>query len=88
MIKVLEDRARQLEDEYLENTLSNNGNVFNAWNPIKSGGTGVASLPTTYTSKSNIAIQSGQNKRIRKLSEKDKEKERIYMLSVAEKSLR
>ena len=60
MIKILEDRARMLEDEYLEKTLSNNGNVFNAWNPIKSGGSGVASLPTTYAnSKTNIAIQSG-----------------------------
>jgi len=60
MIKVLEDKARLLEDEYLEKTLSNNGNVFNAWNPIKSGGIGVASIPTTYaSSKVNIAIQSG-----------------------------
>jgi hypothetical protein len=32
MIRIVEAQARELEDDYLEKTLSRFGNCFNAWN--------------------------------------------------------
>ena len=88
MIKHLDAQAKELEDEYLDKTLSRFGNVFNGWNQIKTGGTGVAqgfgSVASVHTSV-NKAVSSIQgNKRVKKVNEKEKDKEKIYMLSMME----
>ena len=43
MIKYYEAQVRDIEDDYLDKTLSKFGNVFNGWNQIKAGGTGFTS---------------------------------------------
>jgi hypothetical protein len=61
LIKLLEAQARDLEDEYLEKSLSRFGNVFNGWNQIRPGGSGVTqgfgmvSLNTLSSSKTAAA---------------------------------
>jgi hypothetical protein len=73
--------------------------VFNAWNQIKSGGTGGSTgfglvnlnpLHVLNNSKT-AAVTPGVlniNKRTRKINDKEKEKERIYITNSEEKALR
>ena len=79
MYEKLEARAIELEDEFLENTLPANrlGNVFNGWNLIKAGGIGAQGFGNSYSR--HAGPPGGASvKRIKKLSDKDKDKEKIY----------
>jgi len=93
MIKYLEAQIRDIEDDYLDKTLTKYGNVFNGWNQIKAGGTGFTSMYATakqiVTKARGNGVNSNQNKRIRKLNDKDKDKEKIYVPTIMdEKSMR
>lgn len=83
MIRIVEAQARDFEDEFLEKSLSRFGNCFNAWNQIKTGGTGAVAnyTPAAYTSQVTSKSTSAMlaNKRTRKINDKEKEKEQIYM---------
>lgn len=87
MINLINEKVRDLEDEYLDKSLSRFGNVFNGWSAIRPGGTGVSQgfgivplnmVLNANTNKTTQAI-ANPNKRNRKLNDKEKEKERIYV---------
>lgn len=64
--RMIEQKLRDDEEEYLENSLSRYGTVFNGWSQIK---TGANSNPNQF---------DNTNKRVRKMQDKEKDKERIY----------
>lgn len=74
-----------IEDEFLEKTMSKygQGNVFNGWNPPNKS----TSVQAVSTASKTFEAKSGQflnNKKIQKVGEKAKERERIYMHTLPE----
>ena len=76
MLKILEKRTHEIEDRYLEKTLNGNGNVFNGWIHMKPGSTSFG----TYTHTQGLTKPGAiaPSKRTKKITDKEKEKEKIY----------
>ena len=75
MLKLLEKRTQEIEDRYLEKTLNHNGNVFNGWIHMKPGSASFGTYSTQGLTKPGAIAPS---KRTKKITDKEKEKEKIY----------
>lgn len=88
MLKILEKRIIDKEDEYLEKTLNpnyGNGNVFNGWLQMKPGTAAFGNYSTHGLSKPGVTSNA---KRSKKLTDKEKEKEKIYSGIIKDESLK